>query len=256
MWRSFYDLYIINYNFFLYYSYTLSERVNYLPTKIKKIYGSHINNHTLIWIFKTLLLKNMLHVFFLRILHVSKKYSFWRFSFRNQKNLHTKILTVTKDIYVYMYVCMLWKFADLACYYDRIHKSINSILLKSVHKLGRREFNSPCECNAATPIYVHIYKCALRLGDSFSSQGEHGKIRVILVRAEIDYVPTPKGSEENIGSRKRVSVIGITLGGSIRRVIFLELTDPASAHTCSPRLMLSHIVPNIIYIISVYISHV
>lgn len=39
-----------------------------------------------------------------------------------------------------------------------------------------------------------------------------GKIRVILVRAEIDYVATPKGSGENIGLRKRVSVIGITLG--------------------------------------------
>lgn len=54
-----------------------------------------------------------------------------------------------------------------------------------------------------------------------SSQGEHGKIRVILARAEIDYVPTPKGSEENIGLRKRVSVIGITLEGSSRKVIFL-----------------------------------
>lgn len=59
------------------------------------------------------------------------------------------------------------------------------------------------------------------MGTVSSSQGEHGKIRVILARAEIDYVPTPKGSEENIGLRKRVSVIGITLEGSSRRVIFL-----------------------------------
>lgn len=80
------------------------------------------------------------------------------------------------------------------------------------------------------------------MGTVSSSQGEHGKIRVILVRAEIDYVPTPTGSEENIGLRKRVSVIGITLEGSSQGYLSHELTGP-SVHAPRP-----HIVPNILYI--------
>lgn len=88
----------------------------------------------------------------------------------------------------------------------RLSESVNSISLKSVHKPGRREFNSPRG-------HLYVYTNVPQHGDSFVARREHGKIRVILVRAEIDYVPTPKGSKENIGLRKRVSVIGITLEG-------------------------------------------
>lgn len=76
-------------------------------------------------------------------------------------------------------------------------------------------------------IYIYIWDIGAGGGRQFHRKEDTVKSAVILVRVEIDYVPTPRGSEKSIGLRKRVSVIGMMPESSSRRVIFLELTGPS-----------------------------